>query len=135
MNRTQHLTTSQPRPKRRVARPGACSLGVVASTASAAANDSRMGLFDGPLVDHSARTVAVSVSDASGTACRAAQSPEAEVDLIKRFAAKFDRAWKLPRRIAVDNGAEFHGTEAADLHAALLPPSAKAANKSTRGAA
>ena len=42
MNRTQHLIASQPRPKRRVARPGASSLCFVPNTASAA-NDHQMG--------------------------------------------------------------------------------------------
>jgi hypothetical protein len=42
MNRTQHLIASQPRPKRRVARPGASSLCFVPNTASAA-NDHHMG--------------------------------------------------------------------------------------------
>ena len=42
MNRTQHLTTSQPRPKRRMARPGASSLCVVPNTVPAA-NEPYMG--------------------------------------------------------------------------------------------
>ena len=134
MNRTQHLIASQPRPKRRVARPGACPLGVVARAASAA-NDQRMGPFDGAPVKPAASRIEVHADTAGGTAGSAIQRVEAGVDCINRFAAETDPTWTLPCRVMVDNGAEFHGTEAADLHAALLPPSAKAANKSTRGAA
>ena len=47
MNRSQHLTASQPRPKRRAARPGASSLCFVPNTASAA-NDHHMGPGNDP---------------------------------------------------------------------------------------
>lgn len=133
MNRTQHLTSSQPRPKRRVARLSASPLGVVARTASAA-NDHHMGPFDGAPVRLGAIKIEVLADKAGGIAGSAIQRVEAEVDFINRFAAKTDPAWRLPRRIVVDNGAEFPSAEAADLHAAPIPP-AKAVNKSTRGAA
>lgn len=133
MNRTQHLTSSQPRPKRRMARPGACPLGVVARNASAA-NDHYMGPFDGGPVKPGASRIEALAGTAGGTAGSAIQLVEAGVDFINLFAAKTDPAWWLPRRTVVDNGAELHSTEAVDLHA-VLPPPANAANKSTRGAA
>lgn len=132
MNRNQHLTSSHPRPKRRVARPGACSLHFVANPAQAA-NDHHMGPCDDPACTPAARTIMASRGQTRGLDDQSIQAVGAEPDLLSRDAAVFAME-QMRRCIIIDNGREFHRPEIDGLSAALRPKSAEAANTPQRGA-
>ena len=132
MNRTQLLIASQPRPKRRVARPGASSLHYVANPAQAA-NDHHMGPCDDPAGTPAARTIMASRGQTRGLDEQSIQAVGAESDLLNRDAAVFAME-KMRRCIITDNGREFHRPEIDGLSAALRPKSAEAANMPQRGA-
>jgi len=132
MKRTQHLTTSQPLPKCRVARPGASPLGVVAR-ATSAANDYRIGPIDGPPVTAGARRTGLPAGAAVGSEGRALQRIEAGVESIACKAAEADPGWRLPCCISVDNCKEFYDIQMADFDATLLPRTANTTDNRARG--
>lgn len=132
MKLTQHLTTSQPWPKRRVARPDASPLGVVAGAASAA-NDDCIGPMDGSPVKAGASGTGVPSGAAVSSAGRAIRRVEAGVGSITRNAARADSGWRRPCCITVDNGKEFHGIWIAEFDATLLPRTANTTDNRARG--
>lgn len=132
MNRTQHLTTSQPRPKRRVERPGACSLQVVAKP-TMAANDHHMARADelpGPLAT---RKITVPLGKTRDADEQLTQAVGAEPVFLDRCAAVI-AVDQMQRRIITDNGKEFHSPVMDDPSASLGSKSAEAADFSMRGA-
>lgn len=132
MNRTQHLTASQPRPKRRVARPGACSLHVVANPAKAA-NDHHIGSREELPRDPVGRAITMSPGEARGTDDQLNRAIEAELDALNRYAAVIT-VGQVPRLIVTDNGKEFHSSDMDWLSAALIRKSAEPASTPTRSA-
>ncbi|MEO6277371.1 hypothetical protein [Roseateles sp.] len=89
MNRTQHLTSSRPRPEHRMERPGASSLCVIPNTALAA-NDGHMGPADEPAKGFPA------LADTHSRCLNAEVSPAMSAPARERVAAmksgKFDKA-------------------------------------------
>ena len=132
MNRTQLLIASQPRPKRRVARPGASSLHHVANPAQAA-NDHHLCPCDDPSGTPAARTIMASRGQSRGPDDQSVQAVRAEPDLLNRDAAVV-AIEQMRRCIITNNGRDFHSPEMDGLGAALRPKSAEAANAPQRGA-
>jgi len=132
MNRIEPLIARQPRPKRRVARPGFCSLHFVAKSAKSA-NDRRMGPCEEPPAQPAARPMTLPPRNTRGIDDRVIRRVEAEVDFIYRSLGKFLAS--RPRTIIVDNGTEFFsGPDLREPFGSLTPQSNDAAITSTRGA-
>lgn len=131
MNRTQHLTSSQPRPKRRVARPGVCALQIVSKPTMAANDDNvaRGNELPGALATRESK---VSRSRTRGPDEQFTQIVGAKLALLDRCAALI-AVDLMPRCIITDNGKEFHSPAADAFSASLKLRSAEAANSSMRG--